>query len=100
KRGSALLSWTGTGPVSSGGSSCTAVSSAPTSTRVPHSGQKRLRFGSRAPQFAHLAAPDMDPLLPRAGGLEGTKQLGSAPAQGPDERAVVLVGDLARAVVE
>jgi hypothetical protein len=42
----------------------------------------------------------MDTLLPRFRRLEGTKQLGGASAQGPDKRAVVLVGNLAGTVVE
>src|SRR4029077_9762565 len=87
---------TAAGPVSSGGSSSTAVSPAP--TRAPHSGQKLLPFGSAEPQFSQLA-PGMHLLL-RALGVERSQRLGGAPAQRPDLGAVVVVGDLSRAVVE
>jgi hypothetical protein len=47
---------TGTRPVSSGGTSSTAVTSFAADVRTPHSGQKRLSAGSRALQFGQLAA--------------------------------------------
>ena len=47
KRGRAVSYSTGTWPVSSGGTSCTAVSPGSASTRVPHSGQKRPSPGAR-----------------------------------------------------
>src|SRR2546430_2148160 len=97
--GSAAVTCTGTGPVSCGGTSCTTVSSVPSTARTPHSGQKRARFVSFEPQFAqvrlaggtHLLSPSLGRLA-----LEGTKRLGRLPPQRPDHRPAVLVRDLAR----
>jgi hypothetical protein len=67
---------------------------------MPHSGQNRLRFGRRAPQLAQLVlAASTKAFLPPLG-LEGAERLGRPAAQRPDLRPVVLVGDLAGAVVE
>jgi hypothetical protein len=74
---------------------------APSATRAPHSGQKRLLFGSLVPQFAQLAMRADTRLgvrlRPR---VERPERLRGAPAQRTDERAVVLVRHLAGAVVE
>src|SRR6266536_2922748 len=101
-RGVTATVCTGTRPVSSGGISSTAVASFSTEVRTPHSGQKRPSFGSRAPQLAQLAGGTDLPLglglAPT--GLQRTQGLRRPPAQRPDELAVVLVGDLAGAMVE
>src|SRR5439155_25486476 len=81
-------------------SSCTAVSACDPPIRAPHSGQKRLFGGSLLPQFWQLAR-GTDALLARLGPhLERAQRLGNSLPQRPDELAVVLVRDLARAVVE
>src|SRR5438105_14741758 len=69
KRGSALVTSTGTGPLSCGGSSWTAVSPSAV-TRAPHSGQNRAFLVRREPQFAHLRG-----LLSDALGRGGTDLL-------------------------
>src|SRR5439155_4392999 len=81
-------------------SSCTAVSACDPPIRAPHSGQKRLFGGSLLPQFWQLAR-GTDALLARLGpDLERAQRLGDSLPQRPDELAVVLVRDLARAVIE
>ena len=57
------------------------------------------RFGRREPQFAQLAV-GTEFSRARLPWLERPEELGRAATQRPDERAVVVVGDLARAVVE
>jgi hypothetical protein len=81
KRGRAVSYSTGTWPVSSGGSSCTAVSPGQRSTRVPHSGQKRLSSAARAAvRAASLpAAPAPSRLR-----VERAQRLGGAAAHRPD----------------
>ena len=71
------------------------------SGRTPHSGQKRLFFGSLVPQFAQLPMR-MDTALGVRfrSRVERLQRVGGAASQRTDERAVVLVGHLARAVVE
>ena len=92
--------WTGTGPVSLGGSSCTAVSPDVPRVRAPHCGQKRALGGSSAPQLGHSAF-GTDSLLLRSGTwLERPQRFGRLAPQRADELAVVLVRDLAGAVVE
>src|SRR5919201_534286 len=92
---------TGTGPVSSGGTSSTAVtSSGAAARRTPHSGQKCAPSGRAASQFGQLTA-GMHPwfTLARAA-VECPQRLRGLPPERPDQFAVVLVRDLARPVIE
>src|SRR5438105_8212963 len=100
KRGSALVTSTGTGPVSCGGSSWTAVSPSAVA-RAPHSGQNRAFLVRREPQLAHSRSRDGTDLLCLFRlWIERLERLGRAPPERPHELAIVVVGDLAGAVVE
>ena len=62
--GSACENETGTGPVSSGGTSTRSVVPTGSSTELPHSGQKRAPPGRLAPQLAQVSAAGADTLMP------------------------------------
>jgi hypothetical protein len=73
----------------------------PASVGLPHCGQKRLRFASFEPQFAHLATrADPRPLRRPGAQLERPEGLGGATPERLHETAVILVRDLAGAVIE
>jgi hypothetical protein len=71
----------------------------PLCTAVPHDAQKRAPRGSGALQLAQLAGC-ADTLPPFPTRLKRTPRLRDPAAERPDERAVVLVGELPRAVIE
>ena len=68
-------------------------------TGVPHAGQKRAPAGIAAPHTVQSAGCSSTlPFFPAR--LERTRRLGDPAPERPDERAVVGVGELARAMVE
>src|SRR5262245_55070724 len=90
---------TGLGPSSVGGTSWTTVS--PDATAVPHSEQNLALAGSFAPQLSHLARRTHTLLLGRLRlRFQRPQSLSDPQPQRANQLAVVLVGDLAGAVVE